>query len=103
MKSKELKMTSNDLLLAAADVLYTGHFMKGEYSDGLGSFCTIGSMNRAYLIFDDNSSLLDKAISDVTKRVNLHGWDDIASWNDEPDRTKDEAIQTLHDTARGVK
>jgi len=118
--------TPQALLKRAADVIDKRGWHQGGYTNDTGCVCTLGALRVAAAgvpddapYWDVQSAALDLpgrfddpdhdevdraavALEDYFGRHNILGWD-VADWNDNPERTKDEVTAALRAAAEEVE
>jgi hypothetical protein len=82
-------------LRAAADLLSTDGWIQGAPSDEHDRYCMVGAVN---VVTEDADVYVD-AIEAVEAVLDHLGALSIADWNDEPERTAEQVIAVLRETA----
>jgi len=99
MAEPEMMETVGDVLNAAADVIEKRGWTRGTFCDAAGNVCTMGAIN-ASLSGRPNGVGTDAYAMQARRQAAmgikfLAGAFDVASWNDEMERTKPEVLRTL--------
>jgi hypothetical protein len=81
-----------DRLRAAADLLATNGWIQGQPSDEHDRYCMVGAVN----VVTDDADVYQDAIRVIHEHLDNWG---IAQWNDQPERTAEEVIAVLRETA----
>ena len=106
---KEVLMTAEDNILAAADVIQQRGFHKKWFFDTsqpmnsapvciMGAFRVVNNGNPM-----NNGPAMAMSCYEKDLIAEVVGAGDIPQWNDYEGRTKDEVIQALHDAARRAR
>lgn len=104
-------ITPGDVLREASLVLKTYGWIQGDNSNEDG-YCLVGALMQARNIHID---LFPEAVPEVDEAYHgafnrlcsdlnnspVSAADSISSWNDQPERTKDEVVELLERVARG--
>ena len=97
-------MTARDWLLAGADNIYmNGHAKRTYRRQSDGAVCILGSMGHGDALgcVEDSAQEAADLLESIVPRSNSHN-SDVAVFNDCLSTTKEDAIQLMHDVARGV-
>ena len=113
----EQDMTSEDVLLAAADIIQQRGLTKHTLGHNDGPVCSIGAINEAISGFPDERGIPEVALPCI-KRLYDHLLvkdevrptsteffysSRIVGWNNQNTTTADDVVLAFHDAARGIK
>lgn len=103
-------MDEADILEAAAEILETEGWVKGNfYRDPAlwgrsnSGYCAVGSIRQAVGVLYSNDVKLDEQAEGAVMALRNHIQDDVPVWNDQPNRTKFEVIDTLKTVAKDIR
>lgn len=87
-------------LLEAADLIRKSCLRKGLWTEGGDGFCALGAVFQVrYGGWDRRGNDQGK---DVARALEFFSTGDLFTWNDAPERTKEEVIERLERAAYGV-
>lgn len=94
-----------DLLEKAADVIFTKGHCKGDLQNSEGNVCALGALELARkgvrLNQEDITILRD--YNYTLKLLRSKVGSGIASWNDAPERTPEEVMNTMKEVAKDLR
>jgi len=104
-----------EILEKAADLIATGHLVKGMLWDEEGGYCSVGAVRAVIqpeLVGVDMFPLVQRAVAALYE----HGlsadykaqpppwpsgnWERVVEWNNAPERTADEVIEAMRQAAK---
>lgn len=92
-----------DLLRRAADLLdQPNAWCQGQFVNSRGQHCAVGALTHArdhLLSLEAANICYVKAHRHLTSYVRTRSFSGVAAWNDKPERTKQEVVDTLRAAA----
>lgn len=86
-------------LLVAANKIEKYGWCQGSFMNDKGAYCMLGAMQFTFPNTDSGNDAFQKARQRLALRI---GHNSLTVWNDKKDRTKEEVISLLKETANSI-